>query len=309
MKIAVIGAGGVGGFYGGLLAKSGEEVAFLGRGEHLNAIKDRGLTVKSPMGEFLVRPKASDSPNQLGPVDLVVFAVKTYDTEKALDSLLALCRKDTVVVSFQNGVDSAERIAQVVGADKLIGGLTYVESRIEQPGVIAQTSKFHRVIIGELDGSNTERLTRIHSSFTRAGINCETSTDIRRALWQKLLFLCAFASITSVTRSSIGEVLQFTPTRDLVARAMGEIVEVAISQGVNLGAQDIQNAMKTAEGFEFTTRTSMQRDIENDRPSEVDSLTGKVAELGKQAGIATPTHDFVYASLKVQHLRNLKKHG
>ncbi len=182
-----------------------------------------------------------------------------------------------------------------------------MESRVEQPGMIAQTSKFHRIIMGELEGPVSERLRRIQSCFKKAGINCEISTNIRQEFWRKFLFLCAFAEVTSITRSSIGEVLKFADTKSLVTKVMDEIVRVGISQGATLGPTDIDAALQTAEQFEYQSRTSMQRDVESDRPSEIDSLTGKVVELGRQYNVPTPLHDIIYTCLRIQHLRNMQK--
>ncbi len=309
LNIAVIGAGGVGGFYGGLLAKGGEEVVFIARGKHLDTLKSLGLVVRSSFGNFSVKTEATDTTRGLKPADLVLLTVKTYDTERALPLLPALCGRDTVVLSLQNGVDSAERVAQVIGREHVVGGLTYVESRIEQPGVIMQTSKFHRIIVGELDGRVTNRLVQVQSSFRKAGIDCEVSTIIRQALWEKFLFLCPFAEVTSITQSSIGEVLEFPATRNLVTKAMEEIVEIALAQGIALESKDINAAIHTAERFQYESRTSMQRDMESNKPSEIDSLTGKVVALGKQHSVPTPLHDLIYACLKIRDLKNSRKSG
>jgi len=309
LNVAVIGAGGVGGLYGGLLAKGGEEVVFIARGKHLDALKERGLIVRSPFGNFDIRTKATESTSGLKPADLVLLTVKTYDTVKALSLLPELCGTDTIVLSLQNGIDSAERVAQVVGRECLVGGLTYVESRIEQPGLIVQTSRFRRIVVGELDGRVTNRLMQVQSSFRKAGIDCEVSANIRQALWKKFLFLCPFAEVTSVTQSSIGEVLEFPATRNLVTKAMEEIVKIAPFQGIALGSENIDAAIHTAERFQYESRTSMQRDMEIGRPSEIDSLTGKVVALGRQHGVSTPLHDLIYACLRIRDLRNSRKSG
>lgn len=307
MRIAVVGPGGVGGYYGALLAKSGEDVWFIGRGDHLRAIREKGLRVKSTTGEFTLRVKATDTPSDVGPVDLVLLCVKTYDTENALKKVRPLIGDRTVILSLQNGVDNAERIGAAVGMKRILGGLTHIESEVSEPGVIHQRSVVRRVTVGELDGARTERAERIVEAFERTGVDCFLSSNIKKSLWEKFLFICAVGGVTSVTRSTIGEVLDFPNTRQMLVAAMREVEAVARAASVPLDADAVDKAVALASSFPRTTRSSMQKDVERGKPLEVDTLNGTVVALGRKLGVSTPVNGFIHACLKVQDERNRER--
>ncbi len=200
MRIAIMGTGGVGGYYGGLLSQKGHEVIFIARGAHLQAMCEKGLHVKSVHGDFLVSPaKATDDPAAVGPVDLILFTTKTYHTDIAAQAIKPMVGKETVVVPLQNGIDAAERIGPYVGREHLVGGVTWLSAAIEAPGVIGQYSQFRRVVLGEFDGKMTTRLKTIYEILRATGIAAELSDDILKVLWTKFVFISSVSAIGSLT--------------------------------------------------------------------------------------------------------------
>src|SRR6266567_2805894 len=223
MRIAVIGAGGTGGYFGGLLARAGEDVTFLARGRQLEALRTNGLTVKSRLaGTFSLPIHATSDPQEIGQVDLVLFSIKMYDIRAALEGLHHLIGPETVVLPLQNGIDAAEQIGQVVGMQHLIGSAAYVTSQIESPGVIAQTAGAGSIELGELAGGQSERTQRLQQVLRHAGISTELPHDIRVALWKKFIFICAFSGVTALTRLPLGQVFAYPETSDLLKAVMRE---------------------------------------------------------------------------------------
>ena len=206
MKIMVMGSGGMGAYYGGLLAQQGNDVTFIARGAHLEAIRANGLQVKSIHGDFTVSPaKATDSPAEVEPVDLILFCVKTYSTEEAVKAIQPAVGSQTVVLSLQNGIEAAERIGKVIGVDHVIGGATWISSAMEAPGVIKQMSQFRRIVVGELSGGISQRVETLVEAFRPTGITIEASDDIRKILWTKFVFISSASSLGSLTRLAMGE--------------------------------------------------------------------------------------------------------
>jgi len=298
--LAIFGAGGVGGYFGALLAKSGEEVSFIARGEHLKAIRGRGLSVRSVNGDFSVRVKATSDPREIGPVDLVLFCVKTYDSGRALGLLPHLVGDETSVLSLQNGVDNHEKIGAVVGLGKVIGGLAHIESFVESPSVIRQSSKIRRITIGELDGRLSARVRNIENLFKRAGIDCVVSSNIISDVWQKFMFICAMGGVCSVARATIGHVLAFEGTRALYLGVLKEVRAVAEAKGVSLPTDVVERTVAFTEGLHKGMKPSMLHDLERGKRIEVDALTGTVVRVGKECGIPTPVNEFIYSCLKLQ---------
>ena len=208
MKIAVMGAGGVGGYFGGLLAKAGNDVSFIARGEHLRAIRDRGLKVVPNAGEFVVNAAATDRPEEVGVVDLVMFTVKAYDTDSALEAMSSLVGPETTVLTLQNGVESHIRVGEVFGEGHGLPGAAYVESRIDAPGVVVQSGHVARIVFGEASGEESARVERVRDVMVSAGINVEVSPDVLSTLWTKFLFITAVAGLTSACRRRIGDLLE-----------------------------------------------------------------------------------------------------
>ena len=299
MHIAVIGSGGTGGYFGGLLSRAGEEVIFVARGAHLEALRLRGLTVKSRLaGEFTLPVRATDTPNEVGPVDLILFCVKTYDTDTAAQSIDPLIGAETMLLSLQNGVDNAERIAQIAGHNSGLGTVAYVVSAIEAPGVIAQTAGPGRIILGELAGGTSARVERLHSVLQRAEIAAEVHPDVRIAIWQKFLFICAFSGVTALTRVPIGSILADSVTHDLFRGTLEEAEAVARASGIELPEDSVEQALATAEAVEPWGRGSMYHDLANGLRLELEALNGEVVRRGDQHDIQTPLNFAIYAALK-----------
>jgi 2-dehydropantoate 2-reductase len=304
MKIAVIGIGGLGGYYGGLLARVGHEVAFLSRGAHLVALRERGLQVKSVHGDFQVKPvRATDRPGDIGPVELVLVCVKTPAVDAAAETALAMAGPETVVMGLQNGIDAAERIGTVVGMNRVLGAVTWIAANIEAPGVIRQISDFRRIVLGELDGSITPRVQRTVEALGRMGIAVEATGDIRRALWTKFVFIAGFSGVGALTRLEVGDYRTVPETRALMTSLMREVEALAHASGVELSADVVDQAVARIDGASPTMKPSMQRDVEAGRPSELDSMIGVIARKGRQLGVPTPTADMLYASLLPGELR------
>ncbi len=304
MKIVVFGAGGIGGFLAGALAKSGEDVTVIARGNHLQAIRERGLSVESvALGNFRARVKATENPSEVGPSDLVLFCVKSYDTENALRSIILLTGEDTAVLSFQNGIDNEDKIAQQVGQSHVLAGAISIESFIDEPGVIKQTWGPALMAMGELDGTVTERAKRIHAAMINSGLKCDLSDRILEILWKKFLFICPTAGICSVARASIGEMMELEETRRLYLAAMTEVEAVASASGISLPSDIVQRTFEQAGRVDESTKPSMLRDLERGKRLEIDALSGSVCKLGRKFSVPTPVNGFIYASLKLQDMK------
>ena len=299
MRMAVIGAGGTGGYFGGLLARAGEDVTFIARGAQLEALRTQGLTLKSRLaGTFTLPVQATDNPSEVGPVDLILFCVKTYDTDTAAESIRPLIRPDTVLLSLQNGIDNEERIARVAGHASGIGAVAYVSSAIKAPGVVAQTSGPGKIILGELSGGASARTERLHNVLQRAGITVEVHSDIRVVLWQKFLFICAFSGVTAVTRLPIGTILADPETHDLFRGTVEEVEAVVRASGIDLPADCVEQAMATAAAAEPGARGSLYHDLAVGRRLELEGLNGEVVRRGREHGVLTPLNFAIYAALR-----------
>ncbi|MHB8066744.1 MAG: 2-dehydropantoate 2-reductase [Desulfobaccales bacterium] len=304
MRIAIMGTGGVGGYYGGLLSQKGQEVIFIARGAHLQAMREKGLHVKSIHGDFVVSPaEATDDPAEVGPVDLILFTTKTYHTDIAAQAIKPMIGKETVVVPLQNGIDAAELIGAYVGREHLIGGVTWLSAAIEAPGIIGQYSQFRRVVIGEFNGKLTARLKKIYETLEAAGITVELSDDILKVLWTKFVFISAISALGSLTRATIGEYRQVPEAREILAEALREVAAVAQARGVKLERDLVEKTLEFIDNAAPDMKTSMQRDVEAGRPSELESMIGVVPRLGRQTGVSTPVMKLAYAVLKPGNLK------
>jgi len=299
MRVAVMGAGGTGGFFGGLLARAGEDVTFIARGPHLDAIRARGLRVKSRLaGDFTVTARATDDPRTLGPVDLILFCVKSYSTAEAVEQIRSLVGPQTVILSVQNGIDNEDRIAEVVGPKPVLGGVAHVSSVIESPGVIAQVAGPGRIIFGELAGGVSARAERLLETFHRAGIASEVHPNVRVALWEKFIFICGVSGMTALTRLPIGPILATAETCDMLLGTMTEVQAVARAEGVGVGPGAAGQALAFARGFEPSARGSLYYDLAAGRRLELETLNGTVVRLGRNRAVATPMNRAIYAALK-----------
>ncbi len=300
MRIAIMGTGGVGGYYGALLASAGQhDVAFIARGPHLEAIREKGLQVKSVLGDLLVSPaRATDRPAEVGPVDLLLFTTKTYHTEEAALLIKPMVSDFTTVVSFQNGVDAAERIGAVVGRERIIGGVTWLSAAVEAPGVIGQYSQFRRIVLGELDGRKTKRLEDISRALQEAGPTVELTDNIAKVLWTKFVFISSVSAVGSLTRVTFGEYREVPEARAVLREAIGEVAAVARAGGVELDGDVVEKTLDFLDGSAPTIKPSMQRDVEVGKVNELESMLGIVVKKGEELAVPTPFMRFAYAMLK-----------
>lgn len=303
MKIAIMGAGGVGGYYGGLLAASGQEVIFVARGAHLKALREKGLRVKSVLGDFCVSPvQATDNPADVGVVDLVIVATKTYHTDEAALAIKPMIGPRSSVISFQNGVDAVERIGAVVGKDHMLGGATWLSAAIEAPGVISQYSQFRRIVLGEPGGRITTRAEAVAGVLRTTPASIELVPHIEQVLWTKFVFISAISVLGSLTRVSLGAFRQLPEARALLTEAISEVVAVARAKGVTLEKDILERTLAFIDSAAPDIKPSMQRDIEAGRVSELDSMIGVVVRLGRELDVHTPVMGFTYAVLKPGHI-------
>ena len=300
MKIAVMGAGGVGGYFGARLAQSSADVTFIARGAHGAAIREKGLRVFSPNGDALVHPaKAVSDPGMIGKVDVVMFCVKLWDVDTAAEACKPLIGPDTAVICFQNGVDAEERVAAVLGGRCAVGGVAAIAALIEEPGVIRHMGTMAWLKYGELDGRSSPRLQDFDEACGKAGFEASISPDITVDIWRKFAFLAPLAGATAATRMPIGPILAEAQTRRLFADLIAETVAVGRAKGARLedGIEDKQVAF--AEGLPGEMKASMLGDLERGNRLELEWLTGAVVRLGRELGVPTPVSDKVYAVLKL----------
>ena len=298
MKIAVMGSGGVGGYFGGLLARAGHPVTFIARGEHLRAIRKEGLRVVHNAGEFTVDASATDNAEGVGPVELVLFSVKAYDTDSALQIMSPLIGPDTTVLTLQNGVESHTAVAKAFDEIHALPGAAYVESRIDSPGVVVQTGGVARLVFGEASGAETDRVRRVRDSLLSAGVNAEVSPDVLATLWSKFLFIAAVAGLTSACRKRIGDLLGEPGYRGLLVKAMREIEAVGRAKGINLDDAVVEQTMEYVEGAVKDITASMHLDLERGRRLELEIFNGAVVRMGRELGVATPVNYMLYMVLK-----------
>ncbi|MBI5250021.1 MAG: 2-dehydropantoate 2-reductase [Desulfomonile tiedjei] len=301
MRIAVFGVGGVGGYFGGRLAKAGQDVIFIARGEALRALKKRGLHVDSPDGDFLVNPvSAAENPTEVGQVDAVILGVKAWQVSEAAELLRPLMGPDSCVMPLQNGVEASDQLADVLGRNHVLGGLCYVVSFIVGPGHIKHAGMVPRLIFGELDGKRTPRAERLLKAFSDAGIGAEISTDIHTAIWEKFLFIASLSGVGAVARVPVGIARALPETRRLYELCASEIATVAAARGIRLEEDPVRATMVKIDNLPPEATASMQRDIMAGLPSELSAQNGAVVRLGRKAGIPTPVNEFFCASLLPQ---------
>ncbi len=304
MKIAAMAAGAVGAYFGARMAAAGHEVFFIARGANLEAIRKHGLKIESVHGDLhLPKPNVTDDPKSVGPVDIVLFAVKLWDTEKAAELARPLVGPDTRVITLQNGVDSVERVAPILGADKVVGGVAYIATVISSPGVISHTSQFAMLRFARADGRADAKLQAFADAGKAAKIDIAISENIERERWQKFIFLSAMAGATAGTRQPIGKILADPDTRGLFRKLMEETFAVGKAKGVTLNPNYIDERMIFAETkAEPGMKASMAHDLERGNRMELDWLTGKVVALGRELKVPTPVNEAVYTLLKLHRM-------
>ena len=299
MRIAVVGAGGVGGGFGAALATAGADVIFIARGAHLAAMKSQGLKVQGGRGEtHLVPTRATDDPAGIGKVDIVLFCVKLWDVESAGQHIRPLIGPDTAVIPLQNGIDAAERLIPILGSNAVMGGVAQISASIVGPGLIQQVGTFMRMIFGEFDGKRHKRGEDFLALCLKAGFDATLSEQILTELWMKFILLATNAGITAATRQPIGRLRDDDDIRPIMIAAFREVFDVGRAKGVVLPADAVEKILDFIGHAPPTMKASMALDIDRGNRLEVPWLSGKVAELGRQLGVPTPTHSMMYAMLK-----------
>jgi 2-dehydropantoate 2-reductase len=300
MRIAIMGSGGVGGYLGARLAASGQDVTFLARGAHLAARREYGLALRSALGDVLIRPaQASDDPAAVGPVDVVIFAVKLYDTDAAAAASRPLIGPGTGVLTFQNGVDSTETLARVLGPAHVIGGVAHIASVIAEPGVIRHTGTMARFVLGELNGDDSERIGALADALGTAGVDHEISPDIQRDIWDKMVFLATFAGVTALMRLPIGPIREDPDTRAMLRAGLHEAHAVARAEGIGLPDDFVERTLARCDGLPYEMKSSMLQDLERGRRLELPWLSGTIVRMGQELGVPTPTHALITTALKL----------
>lgn len=301
MKICFVGAGAVGGFYGALLARSGHDVSFIARGAHRDAIQANGLRVVGPLGDFTVKTPAESDPSRIGPVDVVVYTVKTYDNATAIPLITPLVGPATTVLTLQNGVDSAEEIGAVIGERPTIGGSTYIATAIDGPGVIRQTGTHRRIVLGEYFNPPAEITARVRvlaDAMQAADIQVEAVADARHTVWEKFTYLAPFAAFTGAARLPIGPLWSDDYIQQMFLDAVEEVANVARAHGVKLPADHRSRVFEYAIKLPPSTRSSLLIDLSQGKRIEVEALQGSVVRRGANVGVPTPIMGALYAVLK-----------
>lgn len=308
----MFGTGGVGGFFGGKLALSGEEVWFVARGEHLRTMQSTGLLVKSTEGDFKIPPsRSTGNIDEIGAADVILFCVKAYDTASAAQQLPPLLSETSVVISLQNGVDNEEKIQNSITGGRVFGGVSYIYSTITAPGVISETGGPKKIVFGPLENhrsADAAMAKRILEVMIKAGINAELSFEIRKEIWKKYIFITAVGGITALTHLTLGEILAVKESADLLRAAMVEVLAVARARGIIIDDAYIDDIFRALAKYKNDTRSSLHYDLTHGKPMELEAFSGTVMRYGLEANMPTPVHTFIYAALFPHHLKHLRAH-
>ncbi len=297
MRIAIYGAGGVGGYFGGVLARAGHDVTLIARGRHLNAIRSHGLLVRTPGGDFRTHPPATADPAETGPVDAVIVAVKSLHIPAVRAGIGPLLGPATLVVPLLNGVDAHEALLPAVGRERMGKGLTRIISEVAAPGEIRHIGVDPYVALAEWDGRASPRAEALVAALAQAGVHAEIPPDIDAALWHKFLFVCSLGGVCAVCRMPLGPVRANPASRDLLRRAMEEIAAIAAARGITLPPDAVDRALEIFDSFPPEGTSSLQRDIAAGIPSELDAWNGAAVRMGAESGVPTPVHSFIHAAL------------
>lgn len=303
-KIAVYGAGGVGGYFGGRLAEGGADVHLIARGDHLDAIRERGLRVESVHGDFEADLPATDDPADVGPCDYVLVCVKSYDTADVAESLDPLLDEETTVLTLQNGVVNERILGERVGHERVLGGLVYILSTIGDPGVVQHTGGPARLVFGELDGSRSDRAERFLAACERGGIDAELSTDVEAEIWDKFTFICAHAGVTAAIRLPVGEIRDVPESRELYRRLLAEVVAVADAEGVSLPEGTVERWLSFAADLDADAYSSLHYDMTHGKRMELEALHGDVVRRAEEHDVSVPATESIYAVLRPWAVKN-----
>ena len=298
MRIVVFGTGGVGGYFGGRLARAGEDVTFIARGEHLRAIRANGLKIDSTDGDFVIYPaRVTDDVNEVGETDLVILGVKAWQVPEAARAIKPLVGSTTTVLPLQNGVEAVPQLVGELGQDNVIGGLCRIVSFVVEPGHIRHAGFTPSIIIGELDNQSTDRIRKIEEVFKHAGLEITVARDIQVALWTKFLFIASFSGIGAMANAPAGTIRSDPKWRTQILKAMEEIYALAHARGINLPPDSIDKVMASVDALPEDATSSMQRDIAAGKPSELESQNGAVVRMARETRIEVPTHTLIYETL------------
>ena len=298
MRIAVMGAGSIGGYFGGILARGGHEVTLVARGTHLQAIKERGLKIVTDEGDFTVVCGATDTPGDIGPVDLALLTVKTYHNHQAVSAMAPLVGPETLVLGLQNGIDSYQIAAENFGAERVMPGAAYIEAGLPEPGVVTQTGAVVRIEFGEATGGASERGKRLEQTLTAAGIPARFTGDIHKTLWAKFLFIATLAGTTSLARETLAALMPRPEWRRVIVGCLEEIRDVGLASQIALEPNIVESVLAYMEGSLEQMHASMHSDLMAGRPLELEALNGAVVRAGERAGVPTPVNNVIYAALK-----------
>lgn len=297
MKILIYGTGGVGGYFGGKLAQAGHDVTFIARGEHLKAIRRAGLRVLSPSGNFTIKnAKATDQTDGLDVMDLIILGIKSWQVRDAVECITGVVGPKTIILPLQNGVFANQEILEVMDRSNLVGGLCKIISRIEEPGVINHMMFNPEITIGELDNQQSTRVKDLQHLFEQAGIHATIASNIDAALWKKFMFICT-SGLGALTRSSYGVMREMEGTRKLLISQISEIYELGRHLNITLENNVVEKTMEIVDSLPYEATSSLQRDVIEGRPSELDYLAGAVVKIGRENGFETPVNSFIYNSL------------
>lgn len=299
LKVAVVGAGGTGAYYGGALAKDGHDVTMIARGTHLDAILKNGLQLNSVLlGNFNLKTAATNDMDSVGPVDLVIFAVKSWGTDAAIATMGGLVGEDTMIISTQNGIDSERLLTKAFGAKNVLGCTATVSAMIDEPGVVSQNGGPGSLVVGEMTGGSSDRVTKLVEDCVKAGLAAEGHENIVVALWQKFVFICALSGMTALTRKPIGEIFAQPTTTEMYRQVLSEVTDVGRAEGVYLPETTVEDTLATIKAREPFIIGSMGHDLIAGNPIEIGLLNGRVVELGKKHGISTPANFAIEAALR-----------
>lgn len=299
MRIAMMGSGGVGGYFGARLAHAGHDVTFIARGRHLAAMREHGLRVKSSGGDMhLAQPKVTDDPSTIAPVEAVFFAVKLWDTEDAARQIAPLLARGGVVIPFQNGVESMQRVGAVLGHERVLGGTAHIAASIGEPGVIVHLGTMQRIRIGAAHGEPPAVARALVQALKDVGVDADVVTDIQRTLWEKFCFLVALSGMTAATRRPVGVIRADPDMRSVFEAAIREAWTLGRAKGVALADDYVENQMRFADGLPYEMRASMLHDLNAGNRLEAPWLSGGVVRMAREVGVATPVHATLYSAVK-----------
>jgi 2-dehydropantoate 2-reductase len=305
MKIAVIGTGGVGGYFGGKLAKAGNDVTFIARGEHLKVIKTNGLTVKSILGDFQLLVKATDKIEEVGVADLIILGVKAWQVKEIAPELKSIVNENSTILPLQNGVLAIDELKEFFPSKNIIGGLCRIISKIEAPGIIYHFGITPIIEFGEIDNAKTDRVNKIKELLNNAGINAKISEDIHADLWRKFIAICV-SGLLAVSKTTYGELRDLKETRQMMIDLLTEIYNLSQKAGIKIEADFVKKTVAFTDTFPYNSTSSLTRDVWEGKPSEIEYQNGTVVRLAEKYGIETPINKFIYNCILPQELKARK---